>query len=38
MSDFFVEQGVLEKHSLSYGSRKQRSYAEKESFLTSELA
>jgi len=32
MNYFIVEQGVFEKHSHSYGSRKQRSYTRKESF------
>ena len=32
MNYFFAEQGVFEKHSRSYGSIRQRSYAEKETF------
>jgi len=33
MNYFFGEQGVFEKHSLSYGSIKQRCYAKKETFI-----
>ena len=32
MNYFFGEQGVFEKHSLSYGLKKQPNYMEKETF------
>lgn len=37
MNDFVAGQGVLEKHSHSYGLRKQRSNAGKETFFNSQF-